>query len=73
MSSTSATEPRLSAGEDVPTIQRAVESLMTKGWGLDEEKMGVKKTFYFKSYFKAVVSYLSGFVLLVAGYDTYST
>ncbi|RJE17864.1 hypothetical protein PHISCL_09798 [Aspergillus sclerotialis] len=60
--STSTIEPRFSAGEDVSTVQRALESLITKGWGLDEEKMGVKKTFYFKSYFKTVVSYLSSFV-----------
>lgn len=48
-------KPRFSPGEDVSQVERGVESLMIKGWGLDEERMGVKKTYYFKSYFKAVV------------------
>lgn len=47
----------ISAGEDVPTVQRAVEALIANGWGLDDEKMGIKKTYYFKGYFKAVVSF----------------
>lgn len=49
-------QPRYATGEDEPVVQRGVESLMGQGWGLDEEGMGMKKTYYFKSYFKAIVS-----------------
>lgn len=55
--STSTMEPQFSAGEDLPTVQRGVESLITNGWGYDDEKMGIKKRYYFKGYFKAVVSF----------------
>lgn len=55
--SSASTSTFISAGEDVPTVQRAVESLIANGWGLDDEKMGIKKTYYFKGYFKAVVSF----------------
>jgi hypothetical protein len=55
-SSVSGMQPQYSAGEDEATVQRGVESLTGVGWGLDSERMGVQKTYYFRSYFKAIVS-----------------
>lgn len=55
-SSVSGMQPQYSAGEDEATVQRGVESLTGAGWGLDSERMGVQKTYYFRSYFKAIVS-----------------
>lgn len=49
-------QPQYSAGEDEATVQRGVEALTGAGWGLDSERMGVQKTYYFRSYFKAIVS-----------------
>lgn len=60
-SSVSGMQPQYSAGEDEATVQRGVEALTGAGWGLDSERMGVQKTYYFRSYFKAIVrlSFLS--------------
>lgn len=55
-SSVSGMQPQYSAGEDEATVQRGVEALTGAGWGLDSERMGVQKTYYFRSYFKAIVS-----------------
>ena len=46
---------RYSAGEDEVAVQRGVEALTKQGWEVDGERMGVKKTYYFRSYFKAIV------------------
>ncbi|RMJ20814.1 pterin-4-alpha-carbinolamine dehydratase [Aspergillus sp. HF37] len=53
-SSVSGMQPQYSAGEDEATVQRGVEALTGAGWGLDSERMGVQKTYYFRSYFKAI-------------------
>lgn len=34
------------------------EALVQRGWTRDGDGMGVAKTFHFKSYFKAIVSFL---------------
>ncbi|KAH2924000.1 hypothetical protein KXW25_003283 [Aspergillus fumigatus] len=52
---------QISQGEDAEQVQGGLERLLENGWVLDGERMGIKKTFYFRSYFKAVV----GFVLTV--------
>lgn len=42
-------------GEDVRQLSSEVKALVDNGWRIDEEGVGVKKAFYFKGYFKAVV------------------
>lgn len=46
---------RFSEGEDTEQVVRGLNSLRQRGWQLDQDGMGVTKTFYFKAYFKAVV------------------
>lgn len=44
-------------GEDLGQLESDVKSLVEdQGWVVDEEGIGLKKTYYFKGYFKAVVS-----------------
>ena len=49
-------EPRFAEGEDAAQLGPDTEALQQQGWALDADGIGVTKTFYFKSYFKAVVS-----------------
>ena len=49
--------PRFAEGEDPQQLGSDTETLQQQGWALDADGMGVAKTFHFKSYFKAVVSY----------------
>lgn len=49
-------EPSFAEGEDAAQLGPDTETLQQQGWALDPDGMGVTKTFYFKSYFKAVVS-----------------
>lgn len=44
-------------GEDAQQLTRDANALLQQGWAQDGDGMGVTKTFHFKSYFKAVVSY----------------
>jgi 4a-hydroxytetrahydrobiopterin dehydratase len=48
---------QISLGEDAELVQGGLEGLLEKGWVLDGEGMGIKKTFHFRSYFKAVVGF----------------
>ena len=48
--------PRFAEGEDPQKLGSDTAALQQQGWTLDPDGMGVTKTFYFKSYFKAVVS-----------------
>lgn len=48
--------PRFAEGEDPQQLGSDTAALQQAGWTLDNDGMGVTKTFYFKSYFKAVVS-----------------
>lgn len=38
-------------------LARDAEALVQRGWTRDGDGMGVVKTFHFKSYFKAIVSF----------------
>lgn len=38
-------------------LARDADALLQQGWAQDGDGMGITKTFHFKSYFKAVVSY----------------
>lgn len=51
---------RYAEGEDEAAVQRGVEALTGQGWELDGERMGVQKTYYFRSYFKAIVRLSAG-------------
>ncbi|KAJ5912185.1 uncharacterized protein N7473_001488 [Penicillium subrubescens] len=55
-------EPHFAKGEDAAQLGPDMQTLLQQqGWALDADGMGVTKTFYFKSYFKAV-----SFVNLIA-------
>lgn len=47
--------PRFAEGEDPHQLGQDTEALLQGGWALDADAIGLTKTFYFKSYFKAVV------------------
>lgn len=47
--------PRFAEGEDPQQLGPDTDSLQQQGWALDADGMGVNKTFYFRSYFKATV------------------
>ena len=51
-------------GEDAQQLTRDANALLQQGWAQDGDGMGVTKTFHFKSYFKAVVSFFFSFFLL---------
>ncbi|KAE8328166.1 transcriptional coactivator/pterin dehydratase [Aspergillus sergii] len=53
-STTMAAAPKFARGMDKDQLQPELNSLLEQGWALDEDGMGVKKTYYFKTYFKAV-------------------
>ncbi|PLB40230.1 4a-hydroxytetrahydrobiopterin dehydratase [Aspergillus candidus] len=46
--------PKFAEGVDVATATEGVDALCEQGWVLDGDGAGFKKTFYFRSYFKAV-------------------
>lgn len=46
---------RFAEGEDTEHVTAGLNSLRQRGWQLDNEGIGITKTFYFKTYFKAVV------------------
>ncbi|PTU19514.1 hypothetical protein P175DRAFT_0503050 [Aspergillus ochraceoroseus IBT 24754] len=52
--STMASEPQFATGVDPQQALPLLNALQGQGWSLDEESIGIKKTFYFRSYFKAV-------------------
>ncbi|ODM16085.1 hypothetical protein SI65_08519 [Aspergillus cristatus] len=45
---------RFSEGEETEQVATGLNSLRQRGWQLDQDGMGVTKTFYFKAYLKAV-------------------
>ncbi|KAL4879169.1 transcriptional coactivator/pterin dehydratase [Aspergillus karnatakaensis] len=47
-------EVQFAEGIDSEQLRPVLNGLQDQGWSVDEEKIGIKKTFYFKSYFKAV-------------------
>ncbi|KAL4933451.1 4a-hydroxytetrahydrobiopterin dehydratase [Aspergillus undulatus] len=52
--STMTSEPRFAEGVNPEELRSSLNELQGQGWGLDEDNIGIKKTFYFRSYFKAV-------------------
>ncbi|KAF7594077.1 hypothetical protein BBP40_010214 [Aspergillus hancockii] len=49
-----ASEPQFAEGVNGSQLQTELNTLLGQGWALDGDGMGVQKTFYFKTYFKAV-------------------
>jgi hypothetical protein len=71
-------EPRFAEGEDPAQLGSDMQTLLQQqGWALDADGMGVTKTFYFKSYFKAVVSttilLIRAIILALYYYNTHRT
>ncbi|KAL5340770.1 transcriptional coactivator/pterin dehydratase [Aspergillus crustosus] len=52
--STMTSGPHFAEGIDSETLHPVLNELQNQGWSLDEDKIGIKKTFYYRSYFKAV-------------------
>jgi hypothetical protein len=52
-----ASEPQFADGIDPEQLRPSLNALQSNGWSLDEDKIGIKKTYYFKCYFKAVVCF----------------
>ena len=46
---------KFSVGEDGSKSTAETATLLENGWSLDEGQMGVKKTYYFKTYTKCQV------------------
>ncbi|KAL3474997.1 transcriptional coactivator/pterin dehydratase [Aspergillus californicus] len=51
--STMTSEPHFAEGIDPEQMRLLLNKLEGEGWSLDEDKIGIKKTFYFRAYFKA--------------------
>lgn len=48
-------QPKITEGRDESKVMAEANALFDCGWILDDEEMGVKKTYYFKTYTKALV------------------
>ena len=48
-------QPKLSEGQDESRVMAEAKALLEDGWILDNEERGVKKTYHFKTYTKALV------------------
>ena len=55
LSTTSIMQPKISEGQDENKLIAEAKALVENGWTLDDEEMGVKKTYHFKTYTKALV------------------
>lgn len=53
-------QPKLSEGQDEIRVTAEAKALLENGWRLDDEEVGVKKTYHFKTYTKALVLSVSG-------------
>ena len=51
----SSMQPKLSEGQDDSRVMAEAKALLDDGWILDNEEEGVKKTYHFKTYTKALV------------------
>ncbi len=49
-------EPQISEGQDKKQLIADVTALGENGWILDDEAVGLRKTYHFKTYTKALVS-----------------
>ena len=51
----SSMHPKLSEGQEESRVIAEAKALLENGWILDDEEAGVKKTYHFKTYTKALV------------------
>lgn len=49
-------QPIFSEGANEELLMAEMQALSNSDWILDEEQMGITKTYYFKTYTKALVS-----------------
>ncbi|KAM0798045.1 pterin-4-alpha-carbinolamine dehydratase family protein [Usnea florida] len=54
ISNISSMQPKLSEGQDESRVLAEAKALLENGWILDDEEVGVKKTYHFKTYTKAL-------------------
>lgn len=59
LSTISTMEPKISEGQDESKLITEMRALAENGWILDDQDMGIKKTYYFKTYTKALVTSIS--------------
>ena len=52
-------QPKITEGQDESKVISEAEALLDNGWTLDDEEMGVKKQYHFKTYTKVLVRGLS--------------
>ena len=60
ISAVSSMQPKLSEGQDESKVMAEAKALLENGWTLDDEEVGVRKTYHFKTYTKALVFGVSG-------------
>ncbi|KAE8144180.1 transcriptional coactivator/pterin dehydratase [Aspergillus avenaceus] len=49
-----ASEPQFAEGVDTTQLEKDLNAIQQQGWALDDDGTGVQKTYFFKTYFKAV-------------------
>jgi hypothetical protein len=62
ISSNSVMGPKFSEGADKSQLMRESNALLEGGWTLDEEQIGVKKTYFFETYSKCLVGHSLDFL-----------
>lgn len=48
-------QPKFSEGQEESTMMTTLNALVKNGWELDEEQIGVQKTYHLKTYIKVLV------------------
>jgi 4a-hydroxytetrahydrobiopterin dehydratase len=61
-----AIEPKFSPGADESKLMDETSALIDAKWTLDKEQMGLEKTYYFKTYTKALVRYASNIIAILS-------
>jgi hypothetical protein len=57
MSNSSIMQPKFSEGQDEAKVMEETRALIKNGWDLDDDGMGIRKTYHFKNYTKALVGW----------------
>jgi hypothetical protein len=48
-------QPKFSEGQDETKVKEGLDALVKDGWELDEDQIGVRKTYNLKTYTKVMV------------------
>ena len=59
-------KPKITEGQEKSRVTSEAEALLDNGWILDDEEMGVKKKYHFKTYTKVLVRGLSRIFTILA-------